>query len=99
MRVMSEQMVKARYTTLQLLARIGIASLGLAMIACNTQHATYTPDGRRGFAISCGGYLSSWSSCLVQAGRACGSRGYDKVEGSEEELRLLIACKQHTNDP
>ena len=76
-------------------ARIGAVLLlsGLALSACGSTHATYAPDGRRGFAVSCGGLLSSWSSCLVKAGRACGNRGYDTIKGNEEDRILLVACK------
>jgi hypothetical protein len=55
--------------------------------------ATYVPDGRRGFAITCGGFLDSWSSCLVKAGRACGHAGYETIKGNEEDRAMLIACK------
>ena len=69
-------------------------SISLSAAACtNTQHATYTPDGRRGFVMTCEGYLNSYSSCLVKAGRACGSSGYDIVRGGEDERDMLIACK------
>lgn len=78
---------------LRLLALPGIVALALTTASCSTQHATYAPDGRRGFSITCGGYLSSWSSCLVKAGRACGAKGYDVIEGSEYDRRALIACK------
>jgi hypothetical protein len=64
-----------------------------AIVGCASTHATYAPDGRRGFAVDCGGFLSSWSTCLVKAGRACGNRGYDTIKGSEEDRNLLVACK------
>lgn len=66
---------------------------GVVLSGCGSTHATYAPDGRRGFAVSCGGLLSSWSSCLVKAGRACGNRGYDTIKGNEEDRILLVACK------
>jgi hypothetical protein len=76
-------------------ARVGVVFLlsGVALSGCGSTHATYAPDGRRGFAVSCGGLLSSWSSCLVKAGRACGNRGYDTIKGNEEDRILLVACK------
>ncbi len=64
----------------------------LSLASCTASHLTYAPDGRRGFSVTCGGYLSSWSACLVKAGRACGARGYDIIEGSEYDRRMLIAC-------
>jgi len=68
------------------------AVLVLSLASCTASHLTYAPDGRRGFSVTCGGYLSSWSECLVKAGRACGARGYDIIEGSEYDRRMLIAC-------
>jgi len=74
--------------------RLLVVSLALATVSCSSSlHATYAPDGRRGFVITCGGFLNSWSSCLVQAGRACGNRGYETIKGSEEDRSMLIACK------
>ncbi len=70
-----------------------IAALVLASVACSSQRATYAPDGRRGYAISCAGFLNSWSTCLVTAGRACGNRGYESLQSSEDDRSMLIACK------
>jgi hypothetical protein len=73
-----------------------MAALAMSLAACGSLHSTYVPDGRRGFVITCGGFLNSWSSCLVKAGRACGSSGYDMVKGNEEDRAMLIACKLPT---
>jgi hypothetical protein len=73
--------------------RAALGMLVLGMVGCSTQHTTYTPDGRRGYMISCDGYLNSYSSCLVKAGRACGGQGYDIIRGGEDERSLLVACK------
>lgn len=70
-----------------------ILLMGLALAACGSTRATYVPDGRRGYVINCGGLLSSWSACLVKAGRACRSSGYDTIRGTEEDRSVLIACK------
>jgi hypothetical protein len=77
----------------QPLAGLAAASILLALAGCHSVHSTYAPDGRRGFAVTCGGFLNDWSSCLVKAGRACGNRGYDMLKGSEEDRNMLIACK------
>jgi hypothetical protein len=74
-------------------ARLVIASTAISLSACGSLHSTYVPDGRRGFVVTCGGFLNSWSSCLVKAGRACGSSGYDMVKGNEEDRAMLIACR------
>jgi hypothetical protein len=72
---------------------VALLALTLSLAGCTTSRVTYAPDGRRGFSVSCGGYLSSWSTCLVKAGQACGPRGYDVIEGSEYDRRMLIACR------
>ncbi len=76
-----------------LLARAFVTAIVLMAASCSSQRGTYTPDGRRGFEITCSGFLNSWSSCLVKAGRACASRGYDQLAGGEDERSMLIACK------
>ena len=70
-----------------------IALMALTTGACASRHATYTADGRRGYVITCDGYLNSFATCLVKAGRACGNRGYDTLKGSPDDRSLLIACK------
>ncbi|HEY2676595.1 MAG TPA: hypothetical protein VGI65_06465 [Steroidobacteraceae bacterium] len=65
----------------------------LTTTACSTVHQTYVPDGRRGYVITCGGFLNSNASCLVKAGRACGSAGYEALKGNEDDREMLIACK------
>ena len=73
--------------------RLLLVSAVLASAACSSRHATYAPDGRRGYVITCDGVLNSYASCLVKAGRACGSRGYDTLKGSPDDRELFIACK------
>ena len=73
--------------------RLSSVLIALSLAACGSVHSTYVADGRRGFVITCGGFLSSWSSCLVKAGRACGNRGYETMKGSEEDRSMMIACK------
>jgi hypothetical protein len=72
---------------------IVIAFISLAAAGCGTPHATYAPDGRRSYVITCNGFLNSYSSCLVKAGRACGNNGYDTLKGGDDERTLFIACK------
>jgi hypothetical protein len=73
--------------------RMAVVLLALAAAACHSQHATYAPDGRRGYVITCGGFLNSYATCLVKAGRACGSNGYETLKGNEDDREMLIACK------
>jgi hypothetical protein len=76
-------------------ARNGTAAtlMMITMAGCASTHATYVPDGRRGYSVDCGGFLNSWSTCLIKAGRACGNRGYDTIQGTEDDRSLLVACK------
>ena len=73
--------------------RLAVVCSVLACTACRSEHATYAPDGRRGYVITCGGFLNSYASCLVKAGRACGSNGYEILKGNEDDREMLIACK------
>lgn len=68
-----------------------LASVALA--SCAGLRTTYLADGTRGYAISCRGFLNTWDSCLVKAGRICGPRGYDTIEGDKYDRSLLIGCK------
>jgi hypothetical protein len=77
----------------RVLAAAAALPIALGLPACSTQHATYAADGRKAYVITCEGYLSSYSTCLVKAGRACGGRGYDTLRGGEDDRSLLIACK------
>jgi hypothetical protein len=72
---------------------ISIAFVSWAVAGCGTPHATYAPDGRRSFVITCNGFLNSYSTCLVKAGRACGNNGYDTLKGGDDDRSLFIACK------
>jgi hypothetical protein len=77
----------------RLQASLAIVLMTVFFVSCSSVHATYVPDGRRGYVVSCGGYLNGWPSCLVKAGRACGNRGYETIKGSEDDRSILIACK------
>jgi hypothetical protein len=70
-----------------------IAFISFTAAGCGTQHATYAPDGRRSFVVTCNGFLNTFSSCLVKAGRACGNNGYDTLKGGDDERTLFIACR------
>ncbi|MBN3766885.1 hypothetical protein [Burkholderia sp. Ac-20365] len=69
------------------LAALAIAgSLG-ACASSNTTTLINLPNGETGFAVSCSGADagSSWASCYVQAGKACGATGYDIVSKDNDE--------------
>jgi hypothetical protein len=74
-------------------ARLVWALASVALVSCGSLRTTYLADGIRGYAISCRGFLNTWDSCLVKAGRICGPRGYDTIEGDKYDRTLLIGCK------
>ena len=84
------------HRAVRLSACIAIAVMALPGSGCSSVHTTYVPDGRRGYVVNCGGFLDSWSSCLVKAGRACGNRGYETIKGGEDDRSIMIACKVPT---
>jgi hypothetical protein len=68
----------------------GAVALSLALGACassNTTQLINLPNGQTGFAVNCSGADagSSWASCYVQAGKACGPSGYDIVSKDNDE--------------
>ncbi|MCC8391246.1 hypothetical protein LJ656_01485 [Paraburkholderia sp. MMS20-SJTR3] len=66
-----------------LLLAAGIAGCA----SSNTTSLINLPNGQSGFAINCSGADagSSWASCYVQAGKACGATGYDIVSKDNDE--------------
>ncbi|WP_244816082.1 hypothetical protein [Caballeronia sp. Lep1P3] len=67
-------------------AALAIASLG-ACASSNEASLINLPDGQTGYAVNCSGADagSSWASCYVLAGKACGATGYDIVSKDNEE--------------
>jgi len=70
-------------------ATLAVATM-LSLGACassNTTQLINLPNGETGFAVSCSGAdaSSSWASCYVLAGKACGATGYDIVSKDNDE--------------
>ena len=63
-----------------------MAGLG-ACASSNNASLINLPDGQTGYAVNCSGADagSSWASCYVLAGKACGATGYDIVSKDNEE--------------
>lgn len=66
------------------------ALVAVGLTACassNTTSLINLPNGQTGFAVNCSGADagSSWASCYVQAGKACGATGYDIVSKDNDE--------------
>jgi hypothetical protein len=74
-------------------ARVVCVLASVTLVSCASLRTTYLADGSRGYAISCRGFLNTWDSCLVKAGRICGARGYETIEGDKYDRSLLIGCK------
>lgn len=84
-------------TRFALMRRIGLWAalptavlLGASLAGCassNTTSLINLPNGQTGFAVNCSGAdaASSWASCYVQAGNACGATGYDIVSKDNDE--------------
>lgn len=74
--------------TLRVAALVAVSAVALAGCASsNTTSLINLPNGETGFAVNCSGADagSSWASCYVQAGKACGAGGYDIVSKDGDE--------------
>ncbi|MDR5750769.1 MULTISPECIES: hypothetical protein [unclassified Caballeronia] len=77
-----------RLPGLPLGAALVVVAAGLSACASsNNASLINLPDGQTGYAINCSGAdaSSSWGSCYVLAGKACGATGYDIVSKDNEE--------------
>jgi hypothetical protein len=68
----------------------GSPDVAVSLAGCassNTTSLINLPNGQTGFAVNCSGAdaASSWASCYVQAGKACGATGYDIVSKDNDE--------------
>ncbi|WP_144113652.1 hypothetical protein [Paraburkholderia sp. BCC1886] len=66
---------------------LGLGSILSGCASSNTTSLINLPNGQTGFAVNCSGAdaASSWASCYVQAGKACGATGYDIVSKDNDE--------------
>lgn len=73
-----------------------IATFGLLAGCGAAVNKTYLPSGEEGYAIDCSGPASELVDCYENAGKVCGSRGYDVVSPGDMRLSnraLLIKCR------
>ncbi|MGF6777635.1 hypothetical protein [Paraburkholderia sp. GAS334] len=80
----------ALFTAARIAALPCAALLIAGLSACassNTTSLINLPNGQTGFAVNCSGADagSSWASCYVQAGNACGATGYDIISKDNDE--------------
>lgn len=68
-------------------AAVAVISSLAACASSNTTSLINLPNGETGFAVNCSGAdaSSSWASCYVQAGQACGATGYDIVSKDNDQ--------------
>lgn len=77
-------------------ARVSISAIPVAALlaaglngcaSSNTTSLINLPNGETGFAVNCSGAdaNSSWASCYVQAGQACGATGYDIISKDNDQ--------------
>lgn len=70
-----------------------MVAVGAVLGGCAYRRVTYMPDGRVGYGIACNRFYEDWSSCMVKAGRLCGSRGYKVYYSDEVNRELIVGCK------
>ncbi|MBC8749335.1 hypothetical protein OKW43_004396 [Paraburkholderia sp. WC7.3g] len=82
----SAALALVRRASLSAAALLLAAGLG-GCASSNTTTLINLPNGQTGFAVNCSGADagSSWASCYVQAGKACGATGYDIVSKDNDE--------------
>lgn len=79
------------------------AAAAALLVGCATAKTVYTPDGRQGHAIQCGGTAMTWNECQEKAGQICGTSGYEVLDRQENtsyvigsasiSRTMLISCK------
>jgi hypothetical protein len=74
-------------------AAVICALTSITVASCASERTTYLANGARGYSVSCRGFLNSWDSCLVKAGRICGTRGYDVINEDQYDRTLMFGCK------
>ena len=78
-----------------LMKGMAISATAVLLCACLSTRKTYNQTGQKAYSISCLSPFHSWRSCLVKAGRLCGSRGYTVSASDEFDRLLVISCMEH----
>jgi uncharacterized protein YceK len=66
--------------------KVLIAVAVLAISGCANVGKTYTPDGRKGYTVDCGGPYRGWNMCYESAGELCKEAGYDILDKTSESV-------------
>ena len=75
---------------------VAIVAVGAVLAGCTYRRVTYMPEGRVVYGVTCNRLYEDWSSCMVKAGRLCGSRGYTVYYSDEVNRELIVGCKSVT---
>lgn len=94
--------ITCRVMIISIILIIGI--FGCAHVV--TVEETYTSTGQKGYVIDCSGdsdthlimHNPTWSDCYTKAGAACGNRGYEILERSDEQGALSGALVSATTN-
>ena len=73
---------------LPLVALMGTCCL---VASCMTSPATYAPDGRQTYTLSCSGFGQAWDKCDAAAATLCGEDGYDVIDRSNPPAERATA--------
>lgn len=57
----------------------------LLVSGCASISESYSPDGRKAYALNCSGTARGWDKCFTAAGKLCGEKGYDVLDKNTEE--------------
>lgn len=69
-----------------------ITLIGLTVLtACAGAQETVAPDGRKAYALDCGGGGRTWAMCLTRAGEVC-PRGYDVIAGNNSAGGQMVGA-------
>lgn len=77
--------------------RVPLVLLMLSLSGCGTTvNKTFLANGEEGYAIDCSSAYAETIDCYEQAGKTCGSRGYEVLATGDIGLAsrgMLIKCK------
>jgi len=63
----------------------------ILLAGCASVKETYSPDGRKAFALNCSGTARGWDKCYTAAGEKCGASGYDILDRNSEDAAFAGA--------
>ena len=56
---------------------------------CATVKETYSQDGKKAYTLNCSGTARGWDKCYSSAGDLCGTRGYNIMQKSSEDMTAI----------